>query len=112
MPSLLLDLELHLVVDRVRAMLLVLSGRRLPRHLHLHRARQKQLLLLLLLVLKRVDAVSGHACLSRCLSSSWSHHIVLKGLRWDSCRGWLMVGHTSGLALWLLVVMLVKFVDV
>ena len=109
MLSLLLDLELHLVVDRVRAMLLVLSGRRLPRHLHLHRARQKQLLLL---VLKRVDAVGGHSCLRGCLSSSWSHHIVLKGLGWDSCRGWLMVGHTSGLALWLLVVMLVKFVDV
>ena len=91
-------------------MLLVLSGGRLPRHLHLHRARQKQLLLLL--VLKRVDAISGHACLRGCLSSSWSHHIVLKGLGWDSCRGWLVVGHTSGLALWLLVVMLVKFVDV
>ena len=111
MLSLLLDLELHLVVDGVRAMLLVLSGWRLPRHLHLHRARQKQLLLLLL-VLKRVDAVGGHACLRGCLSSSWSHHIVLKGLGWDSCRGWLVVGHTSGLALWLLVVMLVKFVDV
>ena len=111
MLSLLLDLELHLVVDGVRAMLLVLSGGRLPRHLHLHRARQKQLLLLLL-VLKRVDAVGGHACLRGCLSSSWSHHIVLKGLGRDSCRGWLVVGHTSGLALWLLVVMLVKFVDV
>lgn len=111
MLSLLLDLELHLVVDGVRAMLLVLSGWRLPRHLHLHRARQKQLLLLLL-VLKRVDAVGGHACLRGCLSSSWSHHIVLKGLGRDSCRGRLMVGHTSGLALWLLVVMLVKFVDV
>jgi len=110
MLSLLLDLELHLVVDGVRAMLLVLSGWRLPRHLHLHRARQKQLLLLL--VLKRVDAVGGHACLRGCLSSSWSHHIVLKGLGRDSCRGRLMVGHTSGLALWLLVVMLVKFVDV
>ena len=109
MLSLLLDLELHLVVDGVRAMLLVLGGRRLPRHLHLHRARQKQLLLL---VLKRVDAVGGHACLRGCLSSSWSHHIVLKGLGRDSCRGRLMVGHTSGLALWLLVVMLVKFVDV
>ena len=111
MLSLLLDLELHLVVDGVRAMLLVLSGWRLPRHLHLHRARQKQLLLLLL-VLKRVDAVGGHACLRGCLSSSWSHHIVLKGLGRDSCRGRLVVGHTSGLALWLLVVMLVKFVDV
>ena len=111
MLSLLLDLELHLVVDGVRAMLLVLGGRRLPRHLHLHCARQEQLLLLLL-VLKRVDAVGGHACLRGCLSSSWSHHIVLKGLWWDSCRGWLVVGHTSGLALWLLVVMLVKFVDV
>ena len=110
MLSLLLDLELHLVVDGVRAMLLVLSGWRLPRHLHLHRARQKQLLLLL--VLKRVDAVGGHACLRGCLSSSWSHHIVLKGLGRDSCRGRLVVGHTSGLALWLLVVMLVKFVDV
>ena len=110
MLSLLLDLELHLVVDGVRAMLLVLSGWRLPRHLHLHRARQKQLLLLL--VLKRVDAVGGHACLRGCLSSSWSHHIVLKGLGRDSCRGRLMVGHTSGLALWLLVVMFVKFVDV
>ena len=111
MLSLLLDLELHLVVDGVRAMLLVLSGGRLPRHLHLHRARQKQLLLLLL-VLKRVDAVGGHACLRGCLSSSWSHHIVLKGLGRDSCRGRLVVGHTCGLALWLLVVMLVKFVDV
>ena len=68
MLSLLLDLELHLVVDGVRAMLLVLSGWRLPRHLHLHRARQKQLLLLL--VLKGVDAVGGHACLRGCLSSS------------------------------------------
>ena len=109
MLSLLLDLELHLVVDGVRAMLLVLGGRRLPRHLHLHRARQKQLLLL---VLKRVDAVGGHACLCSCLRSSRSHHIVLKGLGWDSCRGRLVVGHTSGLTLWLLVVMLVKFVDV
>ena len=110
MLSLLLDLELHLVVDGVRAMLLVLSGRRLPCHLHLHSARQEQLLLLL--VLKRVDAVGGHACLCSCLRSSRSHHIVLKGLGWDSCRGRLVVGHTSGLALWLLVVMLVKFVDV
>ena len=110
MLSLLLDLELHLVVDGVRAMLLVLSGRRLPRHLHLHRARQEQLLLL---VLKRVDAVGGHTCLRGCLlSSSRSHHIVLKGLGWDSCRGRLVVGHTSGLTLWLLMVMLVKFVDV
>ena len=109
MLSLLLDLELHLVVDGVRAMLLVLGGRRLPRHLHLHRARQKQLLLL---VLKRVDAVGGHTCLRGCLSSSWSHHIVLKGLGWDCCRRRCVVGHTSRLALWLLVVMLVKFVDV
>ena len=91
-------------------MLLVLSGGRLPRHLHLHRARQKQLLLLL--VLKRVDPVGGHTGLRGCTRSSRSHHIVLESLGRDSCRGRLVVGHTSRLPLRLLVVMLVELVDV
>ena len=40
--SLLFHLELHLVVHRVRAVLLMLSGWRLAgHHLHLHSARQK-----------------------------------------------------------------------
>ena len=76
--SLLLDLQLHLVVDRVGAVLLVLSGWRLARdHLHLHRSRQKQLLLilllLLLLVLQRVAALVGRARLL-------CHHVVLHSL--------------------------------
>ena len=46
--SLLLDLQLDLIVDGVRTMLLMLSGWRFTRdHLHFHRAWQKQLLLLL-----------------------------------------------------------------
>ena len=55
--SLVLQLDLDLVIDRVRAVLLVLRDGWLPSdYLHLHRARQKQLLLLLLLVLE-VNAV-------------------------------------------------------
>ena len=57
---LILHMNLDLVIDRVRSMLLVLRHWRLPRnYLHLHRARQKELLLLLLLLLVlKVDAVN------------------------------------------------------
>ena len=57
---LILHVNLDLVIDRVRSMLLVLRHWRLPRnYLHLHRARQKELLLLLLLLLVlKVDAVN------------------------------------------------------
>lgn len=68
---LVLQMDLDLVVDRVRAVLLVLRHGGLPRDdLHLHRARQKQLLLLLLVL--QVDAVDGPvgACHA-------AHHLVV-----------------------------------
>ena len=51
-------MNLDLVIDRVRSVLLVLRHWGLSRnHLHLHRARQKELLLLLLVL--EVDAIDG-----------------------------------------------------
>ena len=102
--SLLLDLQLHLVVDRVGAVLLVLRGGRLPRnHLHLHSSRQKKLLLLLLLILQRVGSLNG--CLPRLL-----HHVVLHSL--GRAGAHLVVGDARCRPLRLLLVMLVQFLDV
>lgn len=100
LPSvLLLHLQLDLVVDRVRPVLLVLSRRRLPsHHLHLHGPRQKQLLLLLL-VLERVHPLRLA-----------SNDVVLQGVP-------VWVVHTNPCG-WnrrpfrLLVVVLVQLVDV
>lgn len=84
-------------------MLLVLSRRRFPSHnLHLHRARQKQLLL----ILDRVDAISARLA----LDTTWSNHVVLH--RWGWALAGLVVVHTSGVTLWLLVVVLVQLMNV
>ena len=108
--SLLLDLQLDLVVDRVGAMLLVLSGWRLARdHLHLHRSGQKKLLLilllllllLLLLVLQRIGALMGRGRLR--------HHVVLHSLGWAAL---LVVSDARRRPLRLLLVVLVQLLDV
>ena len=101
--SLLLHLQLHLVVHRVRTVLLVLCRWRLPsHHLHLHRPWQKQLLL----ILDRVDAVLSRLA----LDAIWSDHVVLHGGGWALAG--LVIVHAGRASLWLLVVVLVQLVNV
>lgn len=93
-------------------MLLMLSGWRFAcDHLHLHRSRQEQLLLLLLLlrllgllslVLDRVGTLVGRSWLR--------HHVVLHSL-WRSIRH-LVVGNACCGTLWLLLVVLIEFLNV
>lgn len=100
-------------------MLLVLGRWGLPcGHLHLHSAWQKQLFLL------RVDTIWSRLALATC-----GQILVCSGLRRDTLvlalvvvvvgvpsnriRGWLVVCHaTHSGALWFLVIVLIKLVDV
>ena len=83
---LILHVNLDLVVDRVRSVLLVLRDWRFSRNdLHLHRARQKELLLLLLVL--EVDAVNGSIGGRSSLSNI------------HACHSNQVVLHLSGMAL-------------
>ena len=112
-------MEWHLVVDALRAVLLVLGGWRLALDdLHLHRARQEQLLAVLLLrlllglALDRVGDALVH--------SLWTRgHSLVSGHWHNDLRGNLrrvdhvMVRCAGGGRLWrLLVVVLIQLMDV
>ena len=87
-------------------MLLVMCGGRLARdHIHLDGAGNEELLLVRLMV---GTAVVRNACLATCRS----HHAVLEGLRGHTILRRLVVRHTRGGHLRLLMVVLVQLVNV